>query len=135
MAATELQYRVPYADTDQMGVVYYANYLIYFERLRTEILRENGLPYRQLEEDGIMLPVIEAQCSYKAPAKYDDLLTIRGYVEEAKGVRIKIVCEVYRDGLLLVSGFTVHACMTRDGRPIRVPAALQAICRGGEEQL
>ncbi len=128
MAGTELQYRVPYADTDQMGVVYYANYLIYFERLRTEILRENGLPYRQMEEDGIMLPVIEAHCNYRFPARYDDLLTIRGYVEEVKGVRIKIACEVYRDEVLLTQGYTIHACMTRDGRPVRVPAKLQTLC-------
>lgn len=127
MAVTKLQYRVPYADTDQMGVVYYANYLIYFERLRTEILREGGFPYRQLEEEGVMLPVIEAQCFYKAPARYDDLLTLTGYVAEVKGPRIKIVCEVYCNGQLLTHGYTVHACINRDGRPIRVPEFLKKL--------
>ena len=127
MPVTELSYRVPYADTDRMGVVYYANYLIYFERLRTELLRENGMPYRALEEEGIMLPVIEAHCHYKAPAHYDDLLTVKGWVAEVKGPRIRIECAVYREDLLLAQGYTVHACLNRDGRPIRVPAKLQGL--------
>lgn len=127
MSITELPYRVPYADTDRMGVVYYANYLVYFERLRTELLRQAGLPYRQLEEQGIMLPVIEAVCQYKAPAGYDDLLTLKGYVAEAAGARVKIVCEVYRDELLLATGHTIHACISAAGRPTRLPEALKAL--------
>ncbi len=128
MTETKMQYRVPYADTDQMGVVYYANYLVYFERLRTELLREAGLPYKELENQGIMLPVIEAICRYKRPAKYDDLLTITGYVEEIKGARIKIICKVFLDDKLLVEGHTIHACIAADtGRPTRPPQALADI--------
>jgi len=121
---TELQYRVPYADTDRMGVVYYANYLIYFERTRTELLRRAGYPYRELEAQGIMLPVIEAHCQYKASAGYDDLLTLRGWVAEARGARVRIDCEVYRDNVLLTTGYTVHACLGPNGRPMRLPEPL-----------
>ena len=121
---TELKYRVPYADTDRMGVVYYANYLIYFERARNEILREGGLTYDQLEKMGYMLPVTEAVCNYKNPARYDDILTLRGYVEELRGARIKIACSVLRDNELLASGYTVHACVNSAGRPVRPPEVL-----------
>lgn len=127
MKKTEIQYRVPYADTDQMGVVYYANYLIYFERLRTEILREGGIPYSVLEENGVMLPVTEAYCSYKSSAKYDDLLTISGWVDEIRGVRIKIACEVYRENELLVTGHTVHACISPEGKLVKPPPELVAL--------
>ena len=129
MRKTEIKYRIPYADTDQMGVVYYANYLIYFEMLRNELLREGGLPYAKIEAEGIMLPVIEANCRYRSPAKYDDLLTVCGWVEEIKGPRIKICCEVRRDTELLVEGHTVHACVDiKTRRPVRPPEALQALC-------
>jgi len=121
----EIEYRVPYADTDKMGVVYYANYLVYFERLRTELLRDAGLSYFQMEEDGIMLPVIEAVCKYKKSATYDDLLTISGQVEEIKGPKVKISCEVRKNSELLVFGHTVHACInTETRRPVRAPSVL-----------
>ncbi|OGV35587.1 MAG: hypothetical protein A2020_06925 [Lentisphaerae bacterium GWF2_45_14] len=121
---TELKYRVPYADTDRMGIVYYANYLVYFERARNEILRDGGLTYDQLEKLGYMLPVTEAVCIYKSPARYDDMLTLSGYVEELRGARIKIACSVLRDSELLASGYTVHACVNSVGRPVRPPEVL-----------
>src|SRR5262245_28192662 len=76
-AARRTQVRVRYADTDQMGVVYYANYLVWFEVARTEWLREGGWSYREMEADGISLPVIEAHCEYRQPARYDDEIEIR----------------------------------------------------------
>ena len=125
---TQIEYRVPYADTDQMKVVYYANYFVYFERLRNELLREIGSSYYQMEEEGYALPVIEAVCHYKSSARYDDLLTIRGWVSSIKGVRVTIECEVLRGEELLVSGHTVHACIDmKTGRPVRVPAVFAAI--------
>ena len=127
MVRHSIEYRVPYADTDKMGVVYYANYLVYFERLRTELLRHVGFSYAEMEAKGIMLPVIEALCLYKNPARYDDLLTISGWTEEARGPRLKIACEVAREGLTLVTGHTVHACVNAAGRPIRVPEELKAM--------
>jgi acyl-CoA thioester hydrolase len=124
---TSISYRVPYADTDKMGVVYYANYLVFFERLRNELLREAGLPYIELEKTGLALPVVEAVCHYKAPARYDDLLTLSGCVEEVKGARVKIACKVLRGEELLVEGHTVHACINAEGRPIRAPKELVAL--------
>ena len=120
-----IQYRVPYADTDQMGVVYYANYLIYFERLRNELLRASKASYKDIEESGIMLPVIEALCKYKKPASYDDLLDLSGWVEEIKGAKVKICCEVRKDEQLLAEGYTIHACIDTEKRhPVRPPKSL-----------
>jgi acyl-CoA thioester hydrolase len=128
MNCFEMTYRVPYAETDQMGVVYYANYLVYFERHRTEMLRSIGLPYLELEKQGVFLPVIEAHIDYKMPARYDNLLTFRGWTIEARGVRVKMACEVYRDETLLCSGYVVLACCNPEGRPMRIPAELKNAC-------
>jgi len=116
-----LTYRVPYADTDQMGVVYYANYLVYFERARTELLRLVGLPYREMESRGYGLPVIEAHVDYKASAGYDDELTITGCLAWVKGVRLRVDCEVLLGETLLCQGHTVHAFVELETmRPVRV---------------
>jgi len=125
----DCDYRVSYGDTDQMGVVYYANYLELFERGRTEMLRSVGLTYREMEEMGILLPVTEAFCKYRMPARYDDLLTIRSCVEEIGRVRLKIASEVLRDGELLVSGYVVLGCVNREHRPVRMPEELTERCR------
>jgi len=122
---TTITYRVPYADTDQMGFVYYANYLVYFERLRNELLRRSGTPYKEWEARGLLLPVIEAYCRYRAPAHYDDILTISGFISLGKGTRIRIDYEARRDDTLLAEGYTVHACLQRSGRPTRVPEELR----------
>ncbi|MAS93680.1 MAG: thioesterase [Verrucomicrobiales bacterium] len=115
-------YRVPYADTDQMGMVYYANFLIYFERSRNEALRELGLTYREMEEEGIILPVIEAHCNYRQPARYDDLLEIHGWFEQMGRTRVRACCEVRRGDTLLAEGYTVHACLSSETmRPTRLP--------------
>jgi acyl-CoA thioester hydrolase len=119
----KMTYRVPYADTDRMGVVYYANYLVYFERARNELLREAGMTYGQLEETGFMLPVIEAACKYRDSARYDDILTFTARVDYMKGVRVKIDCEVTRDNVTLVTGHTVHACVNSSGKACRLPEA------------
>ena len=124
---TSLDYRVPYADTDQMSVVYYANFLVYFERLRNELLRAAGYTYLQMETEGLMLPVLEAHCRYLQPARYDDLLTIRGRGEAISPTRIKVHCEVWREETLLAEGHTIHACVSADRRrPVRLPEALRA---------
>ena len=121
-----MEYRVPYADTDQMGVVYYANYLVLFERARNELMRENGYTYKRCEEEGWMLPVVHAELDYKKPARYDDLLEVTAYVSAQKGVRIEIACEVRRRGEseILVKGFTRHCFVsTETFRPIPPPEA------------
>ena len=129
MPAHEMTYRVPYADTDQMSVVYYANYLTYFERSRTEMLRDAGLPYSELEQQGYFLPVAEAVCKYRASATYDNLLTFRSYFVDARGVRLTIATEVWNEGKLLVEGYVVLACIGANKKPVRVPAFLVDACK------
>ena len=118
------EYRVPYADTDQMGVVYYGNYMALFERARNELMRACGYTYKECEAEGFMLPVVHAEADYKSPAKYDDLLEISAWVQLVKGVRLEVACEVRRKGedAVLVSGFTRHVFVsTKDFRPCPPP--------------
>lgn len=123
-----IPYRVPYADTDTGGVVYYANYLVFFERARNELLRELGLTYKRLEQEfRLGLPVIEAHVEYRDSARYDDLLELTAVCVELKGVRFKIQCEVRREGKVLASGYTVHALVdisSEKFKPVRAPAWL-----------
>lgn len=111
--------RVPYAHVDQMGVVYYANYLVYFEMARSEMLREAGMPYGDLEEKGLRLPVVEARCEYKVPARFDDLLIIHTWCDEIKGPKIRLDYEMFRGEELLATGHTIHACVSAQGKVIR----------------
>ncbi len=115
--------RVIYGDTDQMGVVYYANYLRYFEHARNELFRAHGGTYRAFEEQGLMLPVVEVAVRYRAPARYDDLLLITTEISAASRVRLTFLYEVSREGEagMLCSGHTVHACLTTAGKPARLP--------------
>jgi acyl-CoA thioester hydrolase len=121
--------RVRYAETDQMGVVYYANYLVWFEVGRTDLLRQYGWSYREMEVDGYSLPVIDAQCTYKAPAKYDDEIEVRTTGGMVSPVRMKFSYEVVRlaDQELLAFGSTVHATLDRTGRPCRLPERVRAL--------
>ncbi len=125
----EMSYRVPYADTDQMGVVYYANYLEYFERSRTEMLREAGLSYSEMEKMGYFLPVSEAYCKYSGSARYDDLLTFRSCIEEISRVKVKIRSDVLRDGKLLVSGYVTLGCVNADFKISRLTEEMISCCK------
>lgn len=118
-------HRVTYSETDQMGFVYYANFLVWFEIGRTELIRAAGLTYRELEEMGFMLPVIEASCRYHRPAMYDDFVTIRTRVTELKGVRMSFGYEIVKDGVVLAEGITRHAFMDKDGRPVKPPQEIK----------
>ena len=115
--------RVRYAETDKMGVVYYANYLVWFEVGRTDLLRESGWDYREMEKDGYALPVIEAHCNYREPAKYDDLLDVRTTGMLLSPVRVQFTYEIVRaaDAAMLATGTTIHATLDRAGRPCRLP--------------
>ena len=122
MLKITMQYRVPYADTDQMGVVYYGNYLTIFERARNELMRACGYTYRECEAEGWALPVTHAEVDYKRPARYDDLLEVTAWCRAHKGVRLEIACEVRVGGELLVSGFTRHCFVsTRTFHPVPPP--------------
>lgn len=115
--------RVRYAETDQMGVVYYANYLVWFEVARSNWLREAGWSYREMEADGYLLPVLEAHCAYKQSARYDDELDIRAAGVKLSPVRVRFNYQVVRaaDGVLLAEGYTVHATLDQQGKPCRLP--------------
>jgi acyl-CoA thioester hydrolase len=120
---------VRYAETDKMGVVYYANYLVWFEVGRTDLLRDAGWSYREMETDGYALPVIEAHCAYRAPAKYDDDLEVRTTGAMLSPVRVEFTYEIVRpaDNATLVTGTTVHATLDRGGRPCRLPDRVRSL--------
>jgi acyl-CoA thioester hydrolase len=121
--------RVRYAETDKMGIVYYANYLVWFEIGRTDWLRDTGWTYRAMEEDGIQLPVIEAHCEYRQGARYDDEVEIRTRAQKLSPVRIQFDYEAVRraDGAVLATGYTVHATIDRQGRPTRMPDRVKGL--------
>ena len=124
--------RVRYAETDVMGVVYYANYLVWFEIGRTDWLRQTGQSYRDMEAEGTQLPVIEAACAYRRPARYDDVVEIRTRATRLTPVRVRFDYEVVGPGGdLLAEGRTIHAAITPDGKPRRLPASVAALFGAG----
>jgi acyl-CoA thioester hydrolase len=126
--------RVIYGDTDQMGVVYYANYLRYFEAARNEFIRAKGLRYRDFEADyRLRLPVAEAAVSYKQPARYDDLLTVEISLGQVRRASARFDYRLLRGAELLATGHTVHACVDLDGRVQRMPRELLARLSAGEQ--
>ena len=121
--------RVIFGDTDQMGVVYYANYLRYFEGARAAYWRGLGRSYKDLEAWGIALPVIEAHCTYKRPALYEDLLDVDVEIGEVRGASLRFVYSVVRATTVLAEGWTRHAVVGGDGRPRALPEPLRNIIR------
>lgn len=127
MIESRTQVTVRYVETDMMGVVYHGNYLPWFEVGRTTLLKELGLPYRQLEEEGFRLPVLEVSARYLRPAVYDDTVTIVTRLHDRPLLRIRLDYEVRRGDELLATGHTVHAFIDREGRPVRPPASAVAV--------
>jgi len=123
------EFRVRYADVDQMGWAYYGNYLRWFEVGRAEMMRSLGRSYRQIEDqDGVLLPVLDARCRYLRGARYDEAVTIETGVLEIHRATLRFGYRVRgEDGATCALGFTEHCVVTRDGRPIRPPAALAAL--------
>lgn len=139
--------RVRYQETDQMGVVYHANYLNWFELGRTELIREMGFPYSDIEEAGLMLPVVHAEISFHKPAKYDDIVSIYTRIESYTRVRLEMSCRVYRReqsdlktitpfiginerelaGELLVTGLTKHVWVNQEFKTARLDNALPTL--------
>ena len=128
-AAQTINIRVRYAETDKMGVVYHANYFMWFEVGRCELLRTIGKSYRDLEADGFRLPVIEAHCEYKSPALYDDELVVTTRGKLLSPARVEFMYEIIRpaDGILNAIGRTVHASLDTNGRPCRLPDYIGAL--------
>lgn len=129
--------RVLYGDTDAAGVVYYANYLRYFEMGRTEFMRDLVLSYREIEERGLILPVIECHARYKASAAYDDLLLVESSLVELKNVSCRFNYRIFRQNqepaaaqTLLVTGYTVHALIDGKGKLTRFPEDILRVLRG-----
>lgn len=129
MPASVSTVRVRYAETDKMGVVYYANYLVWFEVGRTDLLRSLGWTYKSMEEAGVSLPVIEAHCTYHRPAKYDDELDVKTEGRMLSLVRMEFVYQVVRreDQVVAASGRTVHAALGPGGRPTRLPERIRSV--------
>jgi acyl-CoA thioester hydrolase len=121
----EIAIRVRYAETDRMGLLHHANYLVYFEEGRTELLRSQGISYRDLEDQGFLLVLTRVQVRYKSPARYDDLLTLRTTVVRTTLVKIEHRYELLRDGVLLAEGETTLGCVDRDGKVQALPPFLR----------
>ena len=117
----ETTIRVRYAETDRMGLLHHANYLVYFEQARTELLRDQGLTYKDMEDAGFLLVLTKVEVRYKQPARYDDLLTIRTTVARTTPIRIEHKYEVLCEGRLVAEGNTTLACIDREGKLQALP--------------
>ena len=119
--------RVRYAETDQMGVAWHGGYFAWFEVGRTDLLRERGLTYRELEAQNLRLPVVEVQARYLRPALYDDLLEVRTTLRAVSGARVSFDYAVHREGEAqpLATGMTEHAAVDATGKPRRLPSELR----------
>ena len=127
----EIAIRVRDAETDRMGLLHHANYIVYFEQGRTELLRKRGLTYRDIEDSGHLMVIVDVGCKFKRPAYYDDLLTLLTVVERVTHVKIVHRYEVRRDGQLLAEGHSTLACVDREGRPQALPDSLRTPEAGG----
>lgn len=119
--------RVRYQETDQMGIVYYANYYVWFEVARTEYLRNLGYPYRNFERDGAYLVVVNSSCQYKQPAHYDDLITVKSWISSIKNTSFTFEYEVERGKDILATGKTAHVFINKDGKPVKIPLKIREL--------
>jgi acyl-CoA thioester hydrolase len=129
MKEHQVQVRVRYSETDQMGVVYHGNYIPYFEIGRVEWLRNKGVSYKMMEENGIALPIVSMQINYKKPAHYDELLTIKTTFKSQTSVKIEFECEIFNEAsdLLTTANFILVFVSLNTGRPISPPDYIEAL--------
>lgn len=122
MVTFETSFPVRYAETDRMGIVYHANYYVWFEVGRNELLKSAGLPYWEIESQGVFLPVVKGFCRYRRPARFGDTVVVKTRVEELRAARIRLSYEVYRqqDNTLLAEGYTEHGFVDGSGKPINL---------------
>src|SRR3989338_4781682 len=128
MKIFDYQTRVRYAETDRMGISYYANYLVWFEAARTEYFRALGFVYSEFEKQGILLPVAEACCRYLSPSSYDDILTVRTLVSQMRQSSIRFEYQVLKneDAKPIATGYTIHVFSNQSLKPIRIPEILKS---------
>jgi len=122
MISAEVGIRVRYQETDQMGVVYHGNYFTWFEAARIELLDQLDCPYRELEKNNFLLPVLHCEAKFIKPAHFDDRLIVQVSIEQLPSAKIKIFYQVFRDHELLCTGNTTHAFIDRSGKLTRPPA-------------
>jgi len=131
-ATTTLNLRVRFCDTDLMGIVHHANYLAYFEAGRVEWLRRRGVTYGSWTERGMHLPVVEASVRYRAPARFDDVVTIETALTQLRALSLRFAYRIARAGVLLAEGFTRLACVDASHRLTRFPPDVMSILRSAE---
>ena len=125
--------RVSYRDTDQMGVVYYANYFAWFEVARTELLRAHGITYRTIEKERrLALPAVEVNCKYRAPARYDDIVVIKTKITELKNTSLRFEYEVFNkeSNELLATASSTHVFIDENRKPVRIPDDIRKVVEG-----
>ena len=129
VASSVTTLRVRYAETDKMGVVYYANFLVWFEVARADLMRSLGWTYREMETAGVSLPVVEAHCEYRRPARYDDEIEVRTEGYMVSPVRMRFTYAVVRraDQVVAAEGYTLHAAVDANGRPCRLPGRVKEV--------
>jgi acyl-CoA thioester hydrolase len=130
MLSSSTKIRVRYEETDQMGVVYHAKYFNWFEVARIQLLDEIGIPYKELEKEGYFLPVLSCSAIFKHPAHFDDRLIIMLEISLASLLRLKVAYEVWRKDLMIATGTTEHAFISKDGKVIRPPASFVSLLEG-----
>lgn len=131
----DIDIRVRYAETDQMGIVYHSNYFPWFEEARTSFFEAIGFSYAELEAQGVYFPLLECGCRYRSPARYPDRVVVRVQLKELKGLRATLGYEVTRksDGTLLAEGFTSHTFVDREMRPVNMLRAHPAVYNAMKE--
>jgi len=129
MHTSELEIRVRYAETDQMGVAHHSSYLVWFEAARTELIRGRGRSYAEIESAGWLLVVVKAHCRYRRPVRYDEVLVVRSRVREVRAATLAFAYDVVRkvDGEIVADGYTVHAAVDRSGRARRIPEEISQL--------
>ncbi len=122
MLRSKIEIRVRYAETDMMGIVYHGNYVTWFEMARIHMMDEFGYPYREMERDGYRLPVLEVGARFLRSVTFDDRVSVEATLGEKPGLRFRIDYRLSRHGEPVANGFTRHAFLNHDGRPVRPPA-------------
>jgi acyl-CoA thioester hydrolase len=131
--ASVVKVRVLYIDTDQSGVAYHGAYLRWLEAGRGNYMRRRGVPYLQVEQSGLLFPVIEAHVEYLRPAAYDDVVEVTAWISEFGGAQVRFDYVIFRGEEALIKGYTRHAAVGENGRPTRLPDAIKQALSGPEK--